>query len=154
MLSGWSIGRKIRSPIELAVGWMRTMNCTTNVGFLSERLRTIGQAVLFPPNVKGWEGGRAGINSSTLVGRANLIYELIHHEKTRFGGVPLSAFVDRNHANNPDQLATRFAKLFFVEELSDTERKRLSKSLDSSKPQHWSVQSLVYLASLPRIHLS
>ena len=154
MLSGWSKGRKIRSPIELAVGWMRTMNCTTNVGFLSERLRTIGQALLFPPNVKGWEGGRAWINSSTLVGRANLIYELIHHENTRFGGVPLTAFVERNHAKNPDQLATWFAKLFFVEELSSTERERLTKSLDSLKPDHWSAQSMVYLASLPRIHLS
>ena len=154
MLSGWSTGRKVRSPIELAIGWMRTMKCTTNMGFLSERLRTIGQAVLFPPNVKGWEGGRAWINSSTLVGRANLIYELIHHANTRFDGVTLSAFAERNHAKDPDQLATWFAKLFFVDDLSDTERERLTKSLDSSKPDRWAAQSMVYLTSLPRIHLS
>ncbi len=154
MLSGWSTGRKVRSPIELAIGWMRTMKCTTNMGFLSERLRTIGQAVLFPPNVTGWEGGRAWINSSTLVGRANLIYELIHHANTRFDGVTLSAFAERNHAKDPDQLATWFAKLFFVDDLSDTERERLTKSLDSSKPDRWAAQSMVYLTSLPRIHLS
>ncbi len=154
MLSGWSIGRKVRSPIELAIGWMRSMKCTTNVGFLSERLRTIGQAVLFPPNVKGWEGGRTWINSSTLVGRANLIYELINHENTRFDGSPLLAFAERNNAKDPIQLASWFARLFFVDELNNTELQRLSNLLDPSKPDRWAIQTMIYLASLPKIHLS
>lgn len=154
MLSGWSIGRKVRSPIELAIGWMRTMKCSTNVGFLSERLRTIGQAVLFPPNVKGWEGGRAWINSSTLVGRANLIYELINHENTRFDGGPLLAFAERKNAKDPIQLAAWFAQLFFVDDINDAERERLAKSLDASKPDRWANQTMIYLASLPRNHLS
>ncbi len=154
LLSGWSIGRKVRSPVELAIGWMRTMKCTTNIGFLSDRLRTIGQAILFPPNVKGWEGGRAWINSSTLVGRANLIYELIQHENTRFEGVPLKAFAERNNTKDPEQLATWFAELFFAETLSGPELVRLTKSIDASKPDRWASQTMIYLASLPRMHLS
>ena len=154
LLSGWSNGRKVRSPIELAIGWMRAMKCTTNLSFLTDRLRTIGQAVFFPPNVKGWEGGRAWINSSTLVGRANLIYELIHHENTRFDGMPLKEFAEHNHAKDPERLATWFAKLFFIGELSGTELEQLSKSMDLSKPERWASQTMIYLASLPRIHLS
>ncbi len=154
LLSGWSIGRKVRSPIELAIGWMRTMRCTTNIGFLSDRLRTIGQAILFPPNVKGWEGGRAWINSATLVGRANLIYELIQNENTRFDGLPFNAFAERNNAKDPEQLATWFAKLFFAADLSGPELERLSQSIESSKPDRWASQTMIYLARLPQIHLS
>ena len=130
------------------------MKCTANIGFLSDRLRTIGQAILFPPNVKGWEGGRAWINSSTLVGRANLIYELIQNENTRFDGLPLNAFAERNNAKDPEQLATWFAKLFFAADLSGPELERLAQSIESSKPNRWASQTLIYLASLPRMHLS
>lgn len=154
MLSGWSIGRKIRSPIELAIGWMRAIQCTTNMGFLSDRLRTIGHAVFFPPNVKGWDGGRTWINSSTLVGRANLIYELVNHENTRFDGSKLQGFVDRNKIKEPSQLTALFAKLFLIEDLSEPERRQLLKSIDASKPDRWASQVLVHMASLPRIHLS
>ncbi len=153
-LSGWSIGRKVRSPIELVIGWMRTMKCSSNLGFVSDRLRTLGQAVFFPPNVKGWEGGRNWINSSTLVGRANLIYDLIHHENTRFDGAPLTVFTDRIAASDQSQLATWFAMHFLVSELSAPEYEQLANSIDMYKPGRWQSQTLVYLASLPRIHLS
>ena len=154
MLSGWSIGRKVRSPVELAIGWMRTMQCTTNLSVLSDRLRTIGHALLYPPNVKGWDGGRAWINSSTLVGRANLIYDLVNHENTRFGGTPLQGFMERNKIKDTAQLSAWFAKLFLVEDLSVPERQSLSKSIDTTKPDRWASQAIIYLASLPRIHLS
>ena len=36
--------------------------------------------------MKGWPGGRAWINSSTLLGRANLVGRLVRDETTRFGG--------------------------------------------------------------------
>ena len=154
MLSGWSIGRKVRSPVELAIGWMRAMQCTSNMGFLSDRLRTIGHALLFPPNVKGWDGGRAWINSSTLVGRANLIYDLVNNENTRFDGSPLQGFMERNKINDPSQLSAWFAKLFLVEDLSEPERQRLLKSIDASKSDRWASQAMIHLASLPKIHLS
>jgi len=108
MLSGWSIGKKIRSPIELMVGWMQLMECTTNLSFLSEKLKALGQSLLYPPNVKGWEGGRAWINSSTLVGRANLIFDVVHHENTRYGSTQLSTFVQRVNSNSVPDFLERF----------------------------------------------
>ena len=154
LLSGWSIGRKVRSPIELVIGWMRTMQCTSNIGFVSERLRSLGQAVFFPPNVKGWEGGRSWINSSTLIGRANLIYELIHNENTRYDGATLNVFANRIDASDQSQLATWFTKHFLVSELSVTENEQLAKLHSTPKPIRWQLDTLVYLASLPQIHLS
>lgn len=153
MLSGWSIGRKVRSPIELAVGWMRTLKCSTNIGFLSDRLKTIGQAVLFPPNVKGWEGGRAWINSSTLVGRANLIYELIQHETTRFDRVKLPEFAKKNDASDSAQFSSWFASQFFADNLNEAEKEHIKRSFLPSMDR-WASQTMIYLASRPRIHLS
>jgi len=154
MLSGWSIGRKVRSPVELAVGWMRTLNCSTNLGFLADRLKTIGQAVLFPPNVKGWEGGRAWINSSTLVGRANLIYELIQNEMTRFDRGTFQEFVKNNNVSDSVQFSNWFANHFFVEELSIAEKDHIQRSFKASSPDRWASQTMIYLASRPKIHLS
>jgi uncharacterized protein (DUF1800 family) len=153
MLSGWSIGRKVRSPIELAVGWMRTLKCSTNIGVLSDRLKTIGQAVLFPPNVKGWEGGRAWITSSTLVGRANLIYELIQNEKTRFDKSNLKEFATKNTQTDSAQFSNWFASQFFSEGLSVTEKEHIKQSFTPTMDS-WANQTMIYLASRPKIHLS
>ncbi|MCY2984643.1 MAG: DUF1800 domain-containing protein [Planctomycetota bacterium] len=153
MLSGWSIGRKVRSPVELAVGWMRTLKCSTNLGFLSDRLKTIGQAVLYPPNVKGWEGGRAWINSSTLVGRANLIYELIQNETTRFDRVKFQEFATKNGVSDSTQLSNWFAKQFFADELNAAEKENIASSFTTSLDR-WASQTMIYLASRPKIHLS
>ena len=35
---------------------------------LADRLRELGQMPFYPPNVKGWDGGRTWIDSSTLLG--------------------------------------------------------------------------------------
>ena len=154
MLSGWSVGRKIRSPVELAIGWMRTMQCTSNVNFLADRLRTIGQSVLFPPNVKGWEGGRAWINSSTLIGRANLIYELVRNENTRFGGEPLDPFMASKSIRDPQQLMAWFSDLFIAEQLSAPELAKVSAAVSKESSDKWGLATLSHLAGLPRIHLS
>ena len=154
MLSGWSIGRKIRSPVELMIGWMRVMQCTTNMGFLTDRLRAIGQSVLFPPNVKGWEGGRAWINSSTLIGRANLIYEMVRHENSRFDGQPLPDFVKQIKASDGEQLIHWFAKYFLAEPLRENESSQLVKKVKVESPGPWASNTLIALAGLPRIHLS
>ncbi len=92
LLSGWSVGRKVRSPVELAIGFLRVTEANANLDLIATRLREIGQAVFYPPNVKGWDGGRAWINSSTLVGRANMIHRLVHDENSRFGKANIGAW--------------------------------------------------------------
>ena len=41
---------------------------TTNTHQLAADLQQNGQGLFFPPNVKGWDGGRTWINSSTILG--------------------------------------------------------------------------------------
>lgn len=72
-----AVRQRVKGPVELAVGLLRSLEAPVNTYALHEELRKLGQGLLFPPNVKGWDGGTAWINSSTLVGRANLVWALV-----------------------------------------------------------------------------
>lgn len=72
------IGNKIKSPVELVVGSVRSLNTPVrNMVVLANALDQMGQSLFMPPSVKGWDGGRAWINTSTLFTRQNtLVYML------------------------------------------------------------------------------
>jgi uncharacterized protein (DUF1800 family) len=67
----------IKSPVDLVVGTLRQFQFTTGdvlpFVFASSQL---GQALFVPPNVKGWPGGDAWINSSTLLARKAFLERL------------------------------------------------------------------------------
>lgn len=67
------IGTHIKSPIELLVGFRRTIP----VDFDREEVmisfqQVLGQTLFYPPNVAGWPGGRNWIDSSSLMYRMQL----------------------------------------------------------------------------------
>lgn len=76
--------KKIRSPVELLIGLLRCLNATTSPVSLSRQLAELGQSLFYPPNVKGWDGGRRWINSATVVGRINLVTRILDHEQTHY----------------------------------------------------------------------
>jgi hypothetical protein len=90
-----SLGCKVRSPVELGLGLLRALDANTNLVQLAGRLRDLGQLPFFPPNVKGWNGGRTWIDSSSLLGRANLVRAIVESPETRFGGVTFDEYLDR-----------------------------------------------------------
>ncbi|MHB1155216.1 MAG: DUF1800 domain-containing protein [Phycisphaerales bacterium] len=72
------MGRKIKSPAELVAGLMRTLRTPVrDAGMVSDAMRMMGQELFNPPNVSGWAGGRAWINTSTLFIRQNVATYLI-----------------------------------------------------------------------------
>src|SRR5512145_1457863 len=74
----------IKSPSDLVVGTMRQFAISVNdplpFVFL---MRALGQDLLSPPNVKGWPGGEAWINSTTLLARKQFLERLLRVEETR-----------------------------------------------------------------------
>jgi hypothetical protein len=65
--------RQIKSPTQLVVGAMRQLRVAlSQPGPVDNSLKLMGQELFNAFNVKGWDGGRAWISTSTLFARYNL----------------------------------------------------------------------------------
>lgn len=72
----------IKSPVELVVGTLRLFEIhPADLRPVALAARNLGQDVFGPPNVKGWPGGEAWINSATLLGRRQLLARLFRAEE-------------------------------------------------------------------------
>lgn len=68
-----NIGNRIKSPIELMAGMMRSLPMTIqNPENLIVYQKLLGQMLLYPPNVSGWPNGKSWIDSSTLMLRLQI----------------------------------------------------------------------------------
>ncbi len=75
---GSVVGSKIKSPVELTVGLVRTLQTPRrDASLLLDAMAMMGQELFNPPNVSGFATGRAWINTSTLFIRQNLATYLI-----------------------------------------------------------------------------
>jgi uncharacterized protein (DUF1800 family) len=103
--SDHAVGRKVRSPVDLGVGLCRALEMSTSLVKLGQGLSDLGQGLFYPPNVKGWDGGRAWINSASLLGRANLVRQTLQAGETSFdkSGGSLAGAADRAGAATPEQ---------------------------------------------------
>lgn len=97
-----NVGTKIKSPIDLLVGIQNIVPITFGKEkALQYYQKSLGQILLFPPNVAGWKGGKSWIDSNTIVMRMrfpSLFLNKIHipvKRKSDFGD-PLSRFIVRS----------------------------------------------------------
>lgn len=68
-----NIGNRIKSPIELMAGIMRSLPMNIqNPENLIVYQKLLGQMLLYPPNVSGWPNGKSWIDSSTLMLRLQI----------------------------------------------------------------------------------
>jgi uncharacterized protein (DUF1800 family) len=150
-----AVARKIRSPVEMAIGLLRCLDATTNANQLASNLREVGQGLFYPPNVKGWDGGRTWINSSTLLGRANLVRELLADESTHFAGEDLEHLLDQQGAHTPQQIVDHLANRLLVVPLTPAVREELIGIVGRDKQStSGRIAAAIYtMSSLPEFHL-
>lgn len=70
----------IKSPIQLIVQAVRSLSPPARKGLLRTLATAgdlMGQRLFYPPSVKGWDGGRAWINTSTMFMRHNTLTFLL-----------------------------------------------------------------------------
>ncbi len=151
--SDQAIGQKIKSPVELSIGFLRFFGATVNMQFLRQRLERLGQLPLYPPNVKGWDGGKTWINASTVLARANLIKDILENGKTKFADGSLPGWVEKHRAygvgENLDWVNQFLLAVPLQDRTQDDFESRFGKSMPSDpRPL------LTTLAAIPEIQIN
>jgi uncharacterized protein (DUF1800 family) len=154
-----AVGRKVRSPVELCVGLLRPLGATTNLVKAAQGLSELGQSLFFPPNVKGWDGGRAWINSSTLLGRANFVRRILTAGETTFQhGGGLGSLLEASGASSPEKTVDWLAELLLAVPVPPDARKalvELAGRRDGPSGREQRVRDVVHaMSTLPEFHLA
>jgi uncharacterized protein (DUF1800 family) len=69
---------QIKSPVQFLAQALRTLPVQLPDSNVVEfAFRQMGQIPFFPPNVKGWDGGKSWINTATLTFRYKLAHQLV-----------------------------------------------------------------------------
>jgi uncharacterized protein (DUF1800 family) len=117
MISSWvfysdaAIRQRVKSPVEFVVETVRSLNGRVSPRDAAQLCGEMGQALFLPPSVKGWDGGRDWINSSTLLLRQNTALELTRGNGAG-GRCDPADLPAAQEAQSPEQLAKFFLDLF------------------------------------------
>jgi uncharacterized protein (DUF1800 family) len=108
--------QRIKSPVEWSASFLRMLEvprADVNLLALAVACAHQGQDLFYPPNVKGWDGGKSWLNSTTVLERGNWCNDVIWGNDD-FGLKPYDplAWASR-HAIAPEQAAQAILDLFF-----------------------------------------
>jgi uncharacterized protein (DUF1800 family) len=134
-----ALGSQVKSPAQFVIKLAYDLKLdTAPYGFMARYSALLGQDLLTPPNVKGWNGGRAWINADTLLRRYNAPGEFI---RASAGAPPLPDMRDgiatgsaRFAGQSKDARRSRFNK--YVRSLQPSDRRALRERLQSAGSDH------------------
>ena len=102
-------GAQIKSPVELLVGTVRTLELPIREGRLLARAgRGLGQDLFDPPNVKGWPGGEQWITSDSLMNRQHILQRVVDARGKSASDDMGGGFLESWVQSLNDDLQTRF----------------------------------------------
>jgi uncharacterized protein (DUF1800 family) len=134
-LSPQAFHGQIKSPIDLVAGSLKSLN-VQNVGpDATQILRRMGQDLLNPPDVSGWKGGSAWINSTTLFERfnwGNRVSMGRDATKPYFADVP--AQIQAHSLASPEGLVDYYVGLLVDGDVTPEARQALVDYLNASGP--------------------
>jgi uncharacterized protein (DUF1800 family) len=151
------VRNEIKSPVQWLVGSVRMLECELPPPLVSTNLlRSLGQDIFAPPNVKGWDGGIAWITTNNLIARYNQSALLAQGDMAiaaslatgpnknpakvkqiqnrmrnmRAGGVDVAKLFTEQERNNKDLLAAALQKRLLQSTLAGSRQKALNEFLD------------------------
>ncbi len=143
----------IKGPVELVASTVRTLGINTTFAPLRRRIEAMGQILLDPPDVSGWDGGITWINSSTLLERVNLANAIAAGRLRQLEFDPVALAGDA--AKTSETLVDFLVDLLLGGEIADDTRAALLKHAEDlrvpsafsgrSVPADERQRSLVYL---------
>jgi uncharacterized protein (DUF1800 family) len=151
--SEYAYRQKVKWPVEYAVGVVRmigvgaTGRITVNPYSLLGVLELMGQQLYAPPNVKGWEAGKAWLNTATVLARHNFAHSLVNgmgdlneyakrfNLQTFFPAVNPLAFVLRQGITEPAKIVDLYAELLLPGDVRPEVRQKLVAHIGDADPE-------------------
>lgn len=123
---------KIKSPAELVVGTLKSLNVQKLDGDLPNVLSRMGQNLFEPPSVKGWDGGLAWVATDTMMERFNFAERISTQKFDAIDGyiVP-SKMAQRHGLNTSVEIVDYFLNVLVDADVPSNSRKKLLAYLDS-----------------------
>lgn len=151
---------QIKSPVQFLVQTARLLDTQLPGPLVTQNaMRQMGQILFAPPNVKGWDGGKAWINTSTLLFRYNFANYLINGDAMhanvqpgrKQGGdlgfrghtlaaelqrepIDVSKFIPAELREKPAELVAHLSRRFFGQKLPAAETETFTRYLASRAP--------------------
>ena len=115
------VHHQIKGPVQWIVQTTKMLEIPLpDDRVLENSLASLGQVLFAPPNVKGWDGGRAWISASSLLYRYNLATYLLSGKARILGGgntktavIPLEKIVSAESRTNAEHLLDHLAFRIF-----------------------------------------
>jgi len=157
------VRHEVKSPVQWLVQTSKVLEAPLFPPALNElAMRQLGQVLLAPPNVKGWEGGQTWINSSTFLLRCNLAGNMIHGDGMKGNGAPAKALpiewekvAPAALRNDPPKLVDALAFRFFNAPLRVEDRQRFIEFVNERGTDDAAIKDLVHLfLSTPEYQLT
>jgi uncharacterized protein (DUF1800 family) len=103
---------KIKSPAELVIGSVKLLQVKTLDHNLPKIMASMGQDLFAPPNVKGWDGGKAWIATDTMMERFNFASLITSNKFNRLEQyTSASDLMYKQGLRNARQVVNYFAEL-------------------------------------------
>ncbi|MCE9530050.1 MAG: DUF1800 domain-containing protein [Planctomycetes bacterium] len=147
--------QKVKSPIDFILGVSRmfgtgaTGSVIISPYSLIGALELQGQQLYAPPNVKGWEGGKAWLNTATVLARHNFAYEIcngmkqLNEDTSRITGQRFIPAVDpltlhrRERLEEANKIVAFYGNLLHPGDLKPEIAAKLTNYIDKDDPENF-----------------
>ena len=120
---------KIKSPAELVIGavqMMQEMGGKASVEVAVKSMAAMGQALLLPPSVKGWDGEQAWINANTMLVRMNYALGVTVQKGREFSRKSdVRGFLEKRDLTTAEAILDHFARVLLDGDLPAGVREKL-----------------------------
>ena len=91
----------IKAPMVYIIGALKQFDAPLKANLIEASMNGMQQKVYFPPNVSGWEGGLAWLNTNTVQARFDLIATIQRLRYSNYYYLPSGA-ADANYVKDTD----------------------------------------------------
>lgn len=151
--SDYAYRQKVKWPIEYVLGVVRMVGVgrtgliTVNPYSLLGTLELMGQLLYAPPNVKGWEAGKAWLNTATVLARHNFSHAIVngmgdlneHAKKYNLQAflpaVDPLVFMRTQELTEPGKIVDLYANLLLPGDFRPDVRSKLIAHIEPTRPE-------------------